>query len=519
MPTPADQGRGSRGPQRVTPKAKSAVRALLDSETRLRALFEGMLDPVLTIDDTGIVQEASRSVAEVFGYPPAELVGRNISILMPEPHRSAHDGYLARYRETGKTWILGTTREFEVVRKDGESILCELSVARVDVAGAAPLFVGSFRDVTARKRADLALAESERRFRAIFDQEFQFVGLLKPDGRVIEMNRAALEAAGVEREEVLDLPFWETPFWSTAGARERVERAVAEAASGSFVRFEADFQSHGERRTVDLSIKPVLGDDGEVAQLLPEGRDITPFKQLANRENALLRSLASIGEAASDLAHEIKNPITAINLALRAVADQLHEDQRVVLEELVGRMEKLERTVRRMLDFARPLTCRRDPVEPRVLIEEVRKLLAPRVEVAELSLETNVEDGCRTIVGDQLLLEQVLSNLVGNAIDATEAAGSGKRIVVSARSSGDGVVLRVEDDGPGIPPELRTDLFKPFTTGKPSGTGLGLALSRKIVEAHAGRIELTAGELGGAAFEVELPGGDASRPRGESEGA
>ena len=128
-------------------------------EVRLRALLAGMLDPVVTIDSAGVIQEASESVKSVFGYLPGELVGRNVRLLMPEPHHAQHDEYLARYRRTGDTNILNRTREFEVVRKDGSSFVCELSVSRVEIPGKEePLFIGSFRDVTARKRAERALA-------------------------------------------------------------------------------------------------------------------------------------------------------------------------------------------------------------------------------------------------------------------------------------------------------------------------------------------------------------------------
>ena len=141
-----------------------------------------MLDPLITIDLNGIVQSASDSVEPVFGYRPEELVGRNISILMPEPYRSEHDRYLENYRATGIENILGSTREFRVVHKSGQAIPVELSVARVDIRGQAdPLFTGSFRDIRRRKAAESALREREQRLRAIFDQEFGHVGLLNLD--------------------------------------------------------------------------------------------------------------------------------------------------------------------------------------------------------------------------------------------------------------------------------------------------------------------------------------------------
>lgn len=138
---------------------KSAELALQDTLARYQAVLASALDPVITIDVHGIMQSASRSVMRVFGYEPEELIGRNISMLMPEPHRSMHDRYLANYRQTGQTNILGRTREFEAVRKDGSRLPIELSVSRVDVPGQSqPLFTGIIHDISERKRAEREIA-------------------------------------------------------------------------------------------------------------------------------------------------------------------------------------------------------------------------------------------------------------------------------------------------------------------------------------------------------------------------
>ncbi|HMN41267.1 MAG TPA: PAS domain S-box protein [Phycisphaerales bacterium] len=115
-----------------------------------QAVLAAALDPIITIDSVGVIQSASDSVQRVFGRTPAELIGRNVNILMPEPHHSAHDEYLAQYHQTGRTEHLNRVRSFECVRKDGTLFPAEVSVSRVDVPGeAAPLFVGIIRDLSA----------------------------------------------------------------------------------------------------------------------------------------------------------------------------------------------------------------------------------------------------------------------------------------------------------------------------------------------------------------------------------
>jgi len=134
----------------------------------LEAVLASTLDPVVTIDSFGKIRTASNSIERVFGWKPAELVGRNVHVLMPEPHHSGHDQYLANYRKTLKTKILGRTREFEAVRRDGTRFPIELSVSRADVPGQAlPVFVGIIKDVSERKAAERELEHHRRQLDAM----------------------------------------------------------------------------------------------------------------------------------------------------------------------------------------------------------------------------------------------------------------------------------------------------------------------------------------------------------------
>ncbi len=142
-----------------TPSPNSS-RSMTEHEllARLEAVLDSTLDPIITIDSRGAIVSVSKSIERVFGYKPDELIGRNVNVLMPEPHRSAHDGYLARYRRTGLTGILGRTRAFEAARRDGTVFPIEISVSRVDVPGEEfPLFTGIIHDVSERHRAEAEL--------------------------------------------------------------------------------------------------------------------------------------------------------------------------------------------------------------------------------------------------------------------------------------------------------------------------------------------------------------------------
>ncbi len=476
------------------------------SDLLYKSLLASVLDPTIAIDEFGVIVTASASVEPVFGWRPEELRGRNISVLMPEPHHSQHDGYLANYRRTGETHILGRTREFEVVRRDGRTLICELSVARVDLnAGLPPLFIGSFRDVSARRAAERALEESEQRFRAIFDSSFQCMGLLDARGTVIEVNQTALRTIGVERESMLGRNFADTPWWTEPVERERVRAALGDAAQGKFVRFETTHRSaDGELICVDFSLNPVRDGAGVVRWIIPEGRNINELKRAQRIETSMLRALATIGESAAVLAHEIKNPITAVNVALRAVARQLGEDDRAVLEDLVTRMQRLEALMRRTLSFTRPLNLQVGPIKGPELLEQVARSLRPEFVRRGSDVQVSVEPPNMVFNGDRQLLDEVLTNLVRNAL---EAKSGPVRVHMAVQAlPGGGARLCVDDDGPGVAESVRSTLFKPFVTTKSTGTGLGLAFCKKIIDEHGGEIEVVRSpSLGGARFEVRLP--------------
>jgi len=491
---------------REATQQKRYEQAILESDARHRALLKGVLDPLITIDLYGIIQSVSDSVEPVFGYRPDELVGRNISVLMPEPYRSEHDGYLENYRATGQTWILGRTREFDVIHKSGEAIACELSVARVDIPGQAePLFTGSFRDIRRRRAAEAALREREQRLRAIFDQEYQLVGLLDPAGRVIEANKASLDLIGARREDVIGRFYPDTPWWTgSPEQRQRLLEAIPRVLGGEFVRYELEFSDqNGVFHTLDFSLKPVRDAQGDVVMMIPEGRDITELKRAQTAEHQMLRALAEVGESAAVLAHEIKNPITAVNFALKAVADRLGEDSREVIEDLAFRMKHLERKLRGTLSFVKPIALELGLCDSLALLRAPVEILKPELNEVGVTVDLDPRSESVEFPADRARLQDVLVNLVRNAAQAT--GGGGKIRLSSCATAAEQVELVVEDDGPGIPRDRRETLFKPFVTTRAEGTGLGLAICRRIVEEHGGRITVGDSPLGGARFVVRLP--------------
>lgn len=474
------------------------------SETdMLRAIVRASLDPLIVIDDHGTILLASDSVERLFDWRPEELVGQNVRVLMPEPHHSAHDGYLDNFRRTGKTNIIGRTREFEVRRRNGSPFLADLSVNRAQLPNGKPVFIGVFRDVTARRRAEMLVRDSEARFHAIFDSTLHFLGLLSPDGTILEINRTAVEATGVPVGEVLGKRFWEGPWWAPMPDGEAVVRASVErAARGETVLGELLVGTRtGQVLDVTFSIKPIRDPEGRVVLLLPEGRDVTELKRAQKAETQMLRALAQVGESAAVLVHEIKNPITAVNVALRAVADQLGTEHKVVLEDLASRMQRLQELMKGTLSFAKPVKLQPTCVPAKNYIDGCVSRLRLHIVKAGADVAVEAADESLRLEVDVALFEEVLANLVINAIDAQP---HGARIKIRVEQEGTNVALHVDDNGPGIPPAKRDDVFRPFVSTKEQGTGLGLPICRKIVEEHGGSIEIGTSPLGGARFTIRL---------------
>jgi signal transduction histidine kinase len=243
--------------------------------------------------------------------------------------------------------------------------------------------------------------------------------------------------------------------------------------------------------------------DTAAALLAVGNQAVASLGRIAAVEEARRRqALAAVGEMAAGLAHEVRNPVGAIRGAAQVLAAEREPGRAAemleVIEEETGR---LGRVVGDFLDYARPDSPRREPVDLAGLLRSCLR----SAEAAGLGLraEVRVAPGTPPVLGDPDQLGRALNNLVRNA---REAAGPDGSLRTELRPHGrHDVALRLEDDGPGIPPEVMSRLFQPFHTSKAGGTGLGLALAHRIIEAHGGSIRAEGRPGQGAAFTIILP--------------
>ena len=171
--------------------------ALRESEKRLRAIWDAAVEGIITIDERGSIESLNPAASRIFGYTPEEIIGRNISMLMPSPDREKHDSYIANYLRTGKAKIIGIGREVVGLRKDGTTFPMDLSISEVRLSDRR-LFTGIVRDITERKSAEEALRESEQRMRAILETAVEGIITIDERGIIESLNPAACRIFGYE---------------------------------------------------------------------------------------------------------------------------------------------------------------------------------------------------------------------------------------------------------------------------------------------------------------------------------
>jgi two-component system sensor histidine kinase PilS (NtrC family) len=312
---------------------------------------------------------------------------------------------------------------------------------------------------------------------------------LDPRGRITFLNRAGEQITGLELSRIAGEPG--SRFFPSFTGEGRDEAAYVTPA--------------GDRRLLGYTVFGLQGREGRRAGTAVIFQDLTELRAM---EQAVERGkrLADLGTVAAGLAHELRNPLASISGCvelLRGAEGLSAEDQRImgiVLRE-TGRLDHL---LTRFLEFTRPAPPQRVPTDLAVLAAETLDVFAADPAAAGLRLERALSPARTSCDPEQL--RQVLWNLLANAAQAIREAGKGGVVRVTSEAGAGGVTLAVTDDGPGIPPAELSRIFTPFFTTKPSGTGLGLAVVQRIVDAHGGAIAVDAAPRGGARFSVRLPG-------------
>ena len=373
-------------------------------------------------------------------------------------------------------------------------------------------FSGVTIDITAMKRTEQALRQSEERLRKVIDSMFAFVGVLAPDGTLTEANQAPVEALGSTREELLGRKFWDCPWWNYDDAvRSRLQAAFRRAVSGEVVRYDETIRVADDgRMTIDFMLQPVF-DDGRLQLLIPSAVDVTDRQRA---EEALRLADRRKDEFLATLAHELRNLLAPLRTGLDVLQRASEAAIREQVEAMMGRqLGHMVRLIDDLLDVSRiaqgKVELQRKCVPLQMVVEHAVETSRPLIDAAGHTLATQLADEPIYVDGDLNRLAQVVSNLLNNAAKYTPRGG---RIDLALYFDDGQATIRVADDGVGIPARMLPSVFDLFAQVSPDalhgqgGLGVGLSLVRGLVEMHGGTIEAESAGLGeGSTFTVRLP--------------
>jgi PAS domain S-box-containing protein len=368
------------------------------------------------------------------------------------------------------------------------------------------------KEIAERKRTEDELRKQKEVFQRIFEDIPVMIGFVGKDGRIELVNPEWQRTLGWTQEEIReqDLEVYAELF-PDPEYRRVVSEAIA-ASTGEWTNLKVNVR---DGRVIDVAAAFVLLSDGSSLGI---GKDITEWKRTqaalheAHRNLARVTRVVAMGELAATIAHEVNQPLTAIvtnaNFGLRELAEaRPHlEKLREAIAEIVcdgTRASAVISRIRALLKEASPNGVNLDINE---VIQEVTTLLRNEIARNRVELQLDLAADLPLVFGDRVQLQQVLINLAINGIEAMHAVDDRpRRLAIKSERQGDGVLVQVKDSGIGLDPDQVVRIFEPFFTTKAEGIGMGLSISRSIMESHGGRLSLVPGSSKGAVFQFTLP--------------
>jgi two-component system sensor kinase FixL len=469
------------------------------SEVHLRNLLNTIVDGLITIDEAGNVLSANPAAERLFGYSEAEMLGRNVKMLMPEPYRSEHDGYLRSYCKTGHAKIIGVGgRDVMARRKDGSTFPMELGVSEMKMRGKR-VFAGIIRDITERKKAE----EEAGLLAAIIRSSEDAIVSKSLDGTITSWNSAAEKLFGYSTAEAIGQPISIlVPHELITEDRQLIEHI----GRGDSIQHFETVRRAKDGRLIDVSatVSPILNAAGHVVGASKIARDISARKaaeaQLERSMRAVERSNQELDDFAYIASHDLKEPLRG--LANNAMF--LEEDYETKIDEagvkrlrrMIFLCHRMERLVDDLLYFSRL-----GRQELAIQSADLNAMIADITAVTEAALQggnvtVTVAGSLPTVVCDVPRVTEVFRNLISNGIKYNRNEQKRIEIGCMLRSVDRGPpeqVFYVCDNGMGIAPEFHNEIFRIFKRLNAEdetvkGTGVGLTFVKKIVERHHGRI-------------------------------
>ena len=492
-------------------------RDLAEREAKIRRLVDaniiGIIIRAIPGQVDGPIVEANDAFLRMVGYDREDLVSGRINWmeLTPAEWRDADARAVAKIRTAGTVPVY----EKEYFRKDGSRVPVLVGAASLENGSYGVAFV---LDVTERKVAEEALRESEERFRTLTQFSFEVYWETNAQHRFIRLDSERLHNAPSPEAEI-GKTRWELPFLEPDEEGWRIHRETLDAHL-PFRDFElARPTPGGGKRYVSVSGLPVFDKAGRFNGHRGVARDITERKRAsealseAQMQLAHANRVATMGQLTASIAHEVSQPIAATILNaetglrwLGAESPDLDE-AREAFVDIVRDGNRAAAVLQRIRNLSKRAPPRDERVEINGAIREVIEVARSELMKNGVSAQTELVEGLPLVHGDRVELQQVILNLILNAIEAMSETSEGPRelLITTEKAESGGLLVAVRDSGAGLPPGALENLFKAFHTTKPNGLGLGLSICRSIVEGHGGRLWASAKLPRGAVFQFTLP--------------
>ena len=504
---------------------KQAEQALHESEEMFRSISASAQDAIVTIDNDGLTTYWNEGAEKIFGYTSEEIVGRDLhSIIVPEKYRDAFYKAFDHFKNTGQGAAIGKTRELTATRRDGTEFPIELSLSSVKIKGKWTA-VGMLRDITERKEFEDKLKQSKEFVETVLNSMQDSISIIDVDNYdVVGANNAFLKERDMPEKEVLGQTCYALTHHRDSPCEPPNDPCPLQETlqTGSYAVAEhKHFAKNGEIVYAEVATSPIKGEDGKIKQVVHVARDVTERKLAEDNLKAFAEKLEKSNRELEDFAyiasHDLQEPLRKVQafgdrLKVK-YAENLEDQGRDYLERMQSAAGRMQTLINDLLTFSRVMT-KAQPFASVDLGKTAREVVSDlevrleqtggRVDIGELP----------TIAADPLQMRQLLQNLIGNALkfhkDDEPPVVTVSSQLGSDQSPVNGVChISVADDGIGFDEKYSDRIFGAFQRlhGRTQyeGTGIGLAVCRKIAERHGGSIAANSTPGQGATFIVTLP--------------
>jgi PAS domain S-box-containing protein len=498
---------------------KGAEDDLRHSEAHKSAILDSALDCIVTIDHEGCITEFNPAAERTFGHSQDEVIGKRMAdVIIPQPLREQHRQGLARYLATGEAKVLGKRVEMTAVRADGSEFPIELAITRAPLDGP-PSFTGFIRDLTDSKLAEEQLRQSDLNLRQMTETIPEMLWSAGPEGMIDYCNGRVLDYTGFSAEKILG------NGWKDIVHPDDIEQAgrewISSVATGAPYRVEVRTFHAADQiyRWCVTTALPLRDRQGHIVKWHGTIVDMHDWKQAQDQLRATHAELAhmmrvmTMGQLTASIAHEVNQPLSGIITNASTCLLMLDSDPPnvEVARETVRRAlrdgDRASEVIKRLRALFSKKEVTAGSVDLNEVTREVIALSLSELQRNQVLLRTYLDNDLPLIMGDRVQLQQVILNLLRNASDAMSAVQDRPKdlLIRTEREERDRVRLTVQDVGVGFDSDAINKIFQAFYTTKNDGMGMGLSISRSIIESHHGRLWATRNDGPGATFCFSLP--------------